>query len=297
MKVSIIGAGVTGRTTGTGLHQYGHQVIFYDINPEILKMLAKEGCSVAETLEAVRESDIHMICAPTPIKGDTLDLTFVESSVEQLAKVLVKKESYQAIVIRSTVLPFTTRRKVITMLESYCSLRMVEEYGVCHNPEFLRSAHALEDFLNPPIIVIGEADKRAGDMLAELYAPFKAPIIRTSLENAEAIKCFSNVYNAMKVSFFNELYIVAQEFGLDHEVISQTILKSSLGIRVPEYYTKGGYPFGGACLPKDLTACASFLKEQGLNSHLLEAVAEINEEMKRRQSNSGGDKRDESPAC
>ncbi len=288
MKVSVIGAGTTGRTTGIGLHQYGYQVIFYDINPEVLKMLTKEGYRVGEAHEAIRESDIHMVCVPTPLKGDTLDLAFLESSVKKLANVLVKKDGYQVIVIRSTVLPFTTRTKVMTLLERYCPLKMGEEYGVCHNPEFLRSAQALEDFLNPPVIVIGEADKRSGDMLAELYAPFPAPLVRTSLENAEAIKCFSNVYNAMKVSFFNQLYLITQKCGLDHEAISQTMLKSSLGIRIPEYYTKGGYPFDGGCLTKDLAASLSFVKEQGISPHLLEAVTEINEEMKRRH---------ESPAC
>ncbi len=106
------------------------------------------------------------------------------------------------------------------------------------------------------------------------------------LENAEAIKCFSNVYNTMKISFFNELYLIAQKCGLDYEVISQTTLKSSLGIRIPEYYTKGGYPFNGGCLPKDLAALISFVKERGLDPHLFEAVVETNKEMKRRESKS-----------
>ena len=245
MKVSVIGAGTTGRATGIGLHQHGHQVIFYDTDREVLKILAREGYRVGEAHEATREADIHMVCVPTPLKDNTLDLAFLESSVKQLANVLVKKDGYQVIVVRCTVLPFTIRTKVVTLLERYCPLEMNEEYGVCHNPEFLRAAHALEDFLNPPIIVIGEADKQTGDMLAELYASFPAAVVRTSIENAEAIKCFSNVYNAMKVSFFNELYLVAQKRGLDHEIISQAMLESSLGIRIPEYYTKGGYPFNG----------------------------------------------------
>jgi len=252
-------------------------------------LLAVEGYKVADNLKAIAEADIHMVCIPTPLKGDTLDLSFLELAVQQLANTLIKKTGYQVVVIRSTVLPFTTRTKVMTLLERYCPLKMGEEYGVCHNPEFLRAEHALDDFLDPPIIVIGEADKRSGDVLSELYTPFIAPLIRTSLENAEAIKCFSNVYNAMKVSFFNELYLLSQKCELDDETISQAMLKSSLGIRIPEYYTKGGFPFGGACLPKDLAASISFIKEQGLNPHLFEAVAEINEELKRRQNKSDKD--------
>jgi UDPglucose 6-dehydrogenase len=155
-----------------------------------------------------------------------------------------------------------------------------EEYGICYNPEFLREAHALEDFLNPPIIVVGGNDKRSGDILGELYASFQAPQVRTTPENAEAIKYLSNAYNAMKISFFNELYLIAQRCGLDHEVLSQALPKSTTAIRLPEYGIRGGYPFGGKCLPKDLAAFIPFVKEQGLNPDLFEAVAGINEVVK-----------------
>ena len=121
-------------------------------------------------------------------------------------------------------------------------------------------------------------------MLAELYTPFLAPVVRISLENAKAIKYFSNVYNTMNISFFNELYLIAQKRGLGHEITSQTILESSLGIRISEYCAKGEYSFGDPCLPKDLTASTSFLKKQGPKSHLLETVAAVNQEIKRLQS-------------
>jgi len=285
MKVSIIGAGTTGRATGVGLQRYAHQVTFYDTDSGVLDMLAKEGYKIAGPLEAVGESDVHMICVPTPLKGTSFDLSFLESALKEVAEAMVSKSKYQVIVVRSTVLPFTTSKKVVPLLERYCRLKLGREYGVCHNPEFLRAAYALEDFLDAPIVVIGESDRRSGDALSELYAGFSAPQFRTSLENAEAIKCFSNVYNAMKVSFFNKVYLIGQKCGLDHQAISQAMAKSSLGVRIPDYYTKGGFSFGGACLPKDLTACISFVKEQGLDPCLFEAVAEINEEMKELEGN------------
>ena len=279
MKVSIIGVGTIGRATGIGLQQSGHQVIFYDIDSGTLEGLSREGYKVAELTDAVKESDIHMICVPSPLKGNSYDLSFLKSAVKQVGERMVRKGSYQVVVVRSTVQPHTTSKKVIPLLERHCLLRSGEEYGVGHNPEFLRAACALEDFLDAPIVVIGEANKRSGDVLSGLYAPFSAPQFRTSLENAEAIKCLSNVYNAMKVSFFNEVYLIAQKCGLDHEAISQAMLKASLGIRIPEYYTKGGYPFDGDCLPKDLAASISFAKELGLVPHLFEAVAKVNEEI------------------
>jgi UDPglucose 6-dehydrogenase len=285
MKVSIIGAGTVGQATGIGLSKYDHEVIFYDIDQQKLEMLAKQGYEVTKNLEAIRGCDIHMICVPTSTVDNEPSLAFLESAVEEMAKTLDRQDGYQVVVIRSTTLPFTIKKKIVPLLQRYCPLRLGKQYGICHNPEFLREAHALDDFLDPPIIVIGEADERSGDMLARLYAPFRSPQVRTTLENAEAIKCFSNAYNAMKISFFNKLYLMAERCGLDHEVISQALPKSTTAIRLPEYGIRGGYPYGGKCLPKDLAAFISFVNEQGLDSHLFEVVAEINEEMKRLEAN------------
>ena len=285
MRVSIIGAGTVGKATGIGLSKYDHELIFYDIDQQKLEMLAKQGYKVTKNLEAITGCDIHMICVPTSTVNNEPSLALLESAVKEVAKTLDRQDGYQVVVIRSTTLPFTIKRKIIPLLQRYCSLRLGEQYGICHNPEFLREAHALDDFLNPPIIVIGEADERSGDMLAQLYAPFRSPKVRTTLENAEAIKCLSNAYNAMKISFFNKLYLIAERCGLDHEVISQALPKSTTAIRLPEYGIRGGYPYGGKCLPKDLAAFISFVNEQGLDSHLFEVVAEINEEMKRLEAN------------
>jgi len=285
MKVSIIGAGTVGQASGIGLSKHDHEVIFCDIDQQKLDMLAKQGYRVAKELRAIRGCDIHMICVPTSTVNNEPSLAPLESAVEEVAKTLDRQDGYQVVVIRSTTLPFTIKKRIIPLLQRYCPLRLGEQYGICHNPEFLREAHALDDFLNPPIIVIGEADERSGDMLVRLYAPFRSPQVRTTLENAEAIKCFSNAYNAMKISFFNKLYLIAERCGLDHEVISQALPKSTTAIRLPEYGITGGYPYGGKCLPKDLAAFISFVNEQGLDSHLFEVVAETNEEMKRLEAN------------
>ncbi len=285
MRVSIVGAGTVGQATGIGLGKYDHEVIFYDIDQQKLEMLAKQGYKVTKNLEAIRGCDIHMICVPTSTVDNEPSLAFLESAAEEVAKKLDRQDGYQVVVIRSTTLPFTIKKKIIPLLQRYCPLRLGEQYGICHNPEFLREAHALDDFLDPPITVIGEADERSGDMLAPLYAPFRSPQVRTTLENAEAIKCLSNAYNAMKISFFNKLYLIAERCDLDHAVISQALPKSTTAIRLPEYGIRGGYPYGGKCLPKDLAAFISFVNEQGLDPHLFEVVAEINEEIRRLKAN------------
>ena len=280
MKVSIIGAGVIGKATGAGLSQVGHEVIFYDTEKDKSRELKEQGYSVAENLEAVNGCDVHFICVPTPVPNGKMDLTYVETAVQELAVVISPQDKYQVIAIRSTILPLTVQNRLVPLLKRHCRLKLGKQYGVCHNPEFLRAEHALEDFLDPPIIVIGTDDARSSGIMKELYAPIKAPLLVTTPGNAEAIKLFSNVYNASKASFFNEMYLVAESLGLDHKVISQGMTRSSLGVSTPEYYTKGGYPFDGGCIPKDLAACITFLKEQGLDPGLFEEVSRINEEMK-----------------
>jgi nucleotide sugar dehydrogenase len=210
-----------------------------------------------------------------------MDFSIVESAITDLAKTMTQHDEYQVVAIRSTMVPFTTRNKMIPLLERYCHLKLGEHYGVCHNPEFLREAHALDDFLDPPINIIGTNDEQSAGIMRKLYAPFHAPLLVTTVENAEAVKIFSNVYNAGKVSFFNEMYLIANKLGLDHNVISQALTKSALGVRIPEYYTQGGRPFGGKCLPKDLAAFITFLKEHNLSPGLFKEVNKINEVMKK----------------
>ncbi|MFC1925252.1 NAD(P)-binding domain-containing protein [Chloroflexota bacterium] len=281
MRVSIVGSGTVGQATGKGLSKYNHEIVFYDIDQQKLELLAGQGYKVANNIGAIRGCDIHIICVPTSTVDDEPSLAFLEAAVKEVAETLDSQDGYQVVVVRSTTPPFTIEKKIIPLLQRHCSLILGGQYGLCHNPEFLRENSSLDDFLNPPITVIGEIDERSGDLLAQLYDPFPSPKVRTTLENAEAIKCFSNVYNAMKISFFNKLYLIAEECGLNHEVISQSMPKSTTAIRLPEYGIRGGYPYGGKCLPKDLAAFTSFISEQGIDSHLFKVVAEINEEIKR----------------
>ena len=284
MKVSIIGTGVVGKATGVGFLRSGHEVVFYDIDKNKLRALEGEGLIVTESLDEVNGCDVHMICVPTPAPNGRMDFSIIEAAVTELAKALIKQDKHQVIAIRSTVLPLTTKDRIIPLVKCNCRLSLGKQYSVCHNPEFMRDANALEDFLHPPIIVIGTNDKPSADIMKRLYAPFNAPLLVTTIENAEAIKIFSNVYNTTKISFFNELYIIAERLGLDQEIISQALTKSSLGVRIPEYYTHGGRPFYGKCLPKDLAAFIILLTEQELNPGFFEEVNKINETMKIRKT-------------
>jgi len=286
MKISIIGSGVVGKATGIGFHKLGNDVIFNDIIREKLLVLKKQGYEVTEDqLEAILNSSISFVCVQTPTLNGKMDFSYVKEAIIGIAKALRKKKEYHLIVIRSTVLPSTTSTKIIPLLKKYSRLMLGKEFGVCVNPEFIRKASALSDFLNPWRILIGEFDKRSGEVLETLYSPSKASIIRTDLDTAEMIKYVTNTFLATKISFFNEFFIICKKLGLDPHFVAEA---AALDPRIGKYGTYGGQPFGGGCLPKDLEALINFCKERKLNPKLLDAVLYINSKMAGMRTSKGG---------
>lgn len=215
-----------------------------------------------------------------------MDFSYVQDAVENVAKALSERESYHLVTIRSTVLPPLTRRKVIPLLEEGSGLKPGEDFGVCNNPEFLRRATALQDFLNPSRIVIGELDRKSGDLLETLYSPFGCRILRTDLDTAEVVKYVSNAFLASKISFFNETYLICEKLGVDPEFVSEAV---SLDPRIGSYGIQGGRPFEGSCLPKDLEAFTTFVNELGMNPHMFDATAYVNREFRKRKKKTGVD--------
>lgn len=282
-KISIIGSGVVGKATGVGFHMHGNDVIFHDVDKKKLNDLSMKGYEVTNDIpKSVCDSMISFICVQTPTANEQMDFSYVKKAVVDIAKALREKGSYHVVVVRSTVLPFTTETKIVPLLEQHSQLRGGEDFGVCTNPEFLRKTSASKDFLNPSRIVIGELDKRSGDLLEKLYSPFKAPIFRTGLATAEMIKYVANLFLATKISFFNEIYLICRELGLDPHFINKGV---SLDPRIGDYGTCGGKPFEGGCLPKDLKAFINFIESRKMNPKLLSAVSHINKEMSKLTQN------------
>ena len=277
MKVSIIGSGVVGQATGVGLACYNNDVLFNDIDDSKLASLKEKGYRVSSDLiETVSDSDAVFVCVPTPTNHDGIDLTCVNSCIDALAEVMHEARKYVVIAFRSTILPQTTRTVLIPALEARSGLKAGKDFGVCMNPEFLRESSPLDDFLNPSRVIIGEFDKRSGDVLENLYLPFGCPLIRTDLDSAEMIKYVSNLFLASKISFFNEFYMACRNLGLDAKSISEA---ASLDPRIGRYGIYGGRPFGGMCLPKDLAAFRVFAKSKGLSSKMLDAIDAVNREI------------------
>ena len=122
--------------------------------------------------------------------------------------------------------------------------------------------------------------QQPGRRLAFLLAPFGGEV-RTFNEpaSAELVKCAHNIYNATKISFWNEMWLVAQAYGIDADPVASTVAASSEGSINPLYGIRGGAPYGGVCLPKDTCGFLGFAATIGVDMPLLRAVVEVNDRM------------------
>ena len=279
-RISIIGSGFVGERVGRGLISLGHDVTYYDIVDKNLPNFTKD------INYAIENSDVSFICVPTPTsKNREIDLSYIKEAAKNIGNALASRQDYHVVVIKSTVVPTTTENVVTPILEKY-SGKKAGEFGVCMNPEFLTEIESSwtenkdykKDFFTEDRIVIGEYDKRSGDVLEGIYKPLNKPIFRTDLKTAEMIKYASNCVLATKISYWNEVFLICKKLSIDSRRIADIV---GLDPRIGKYGTVHGKAFGGKCLPKDLKAFISFAKEYK-EARLLEAVDDINEEMKKK---------------
>jgi len=284
-RISIIGSGFVGQVIGKGFLRLRNRVIFYDIVDKDLPNFTKD------INYAIEHSDISFICVPTPTTPEGIDLSYIKEATMNIAIVLSRKHGYHLVVVKSTVVPGTTEKVVIPILEEYSGKSVREgEIGVCMNPEFLTEIERSwtdeidyeiiykKDFFTEDRIVIGEYDKKSGYILAEVYKPLNKPIFRTDLKTAEMIKYASNCMLATKISYWNEIFLICKDLGIDSQIVANIV---GLDPRIGKYGTVHGKAFGGKCLPKDLRAFIAFA-ERYREVKLLKAVDEINEEMRER---------------
>jgi len=280
MTISIIGSGFVGTAIGRGLIELGNEVIFYDIVDKDLPNFTKD------INYAIKGPDVSFICVPTPTRENgEIDLSYIKEAMKRIGKALANKDAYHLIVVKSTVVPGTTENIVIPILEKFSGKRARDcEIGICMNPEFLteisgswsKDKSTKKDFFTEDRIVIGEYDKKSGDVLEEIYEPLNKPIFRTDLRTAEMIKYASNCMLAAKISYWNEIFLICKELGIDSRAIADVV---GLDPRIGKYGTLHGKAFGGKCLPKDLKAFVAFAEEYH-KAKLLKVVDDINEEMK-----------------
>jgi GDP-mannose 6-dehydrogenase len=298
LRVSIFGLGYVGTVSAGCLAKDGHEVVGADpvrtkvdlINSgqspiietaigEIITSAVRSGAlrATEDVGAAIRDTDLSFVCVGTPSQNNgNLDLHFVRRVCEQIGRALGQKAERHVVVIRSTILPGTMHTLVIPTLEEFSGKKAGVDFGVCHNPEFLREGSAVEDFYHPPKTVIGELDAASGDMLVTLYEKIEAPLIRTDLGTAEMVKYVDNSWHALKIGFANEVGNLCKSLDIDaHAVMS--IFCQDRKLNISPAYLLPGFAFGGSCLPKDLRALAYKAKTQDLQLPILSSVLPSND--------------------
>jgi UDPglucose 6-dehydrogenase len=292
MKISIIGTGYVGLTSGTCFAEVGHEVTCVDNNPEKVKTLLEGKVPIYEpgleelvksnvaagrlkfttsTEEGVKNSDVIFIAVPTPPQPDgSVDLSFIEKVAREIAQCLTPELGYRVIVDKSTV-PVKTGDKVEQTVRRYAPAGV--EFGVVSNPEFLREGCAVDDLLHPDRVVIGSNDDRALAYMQKIYEPFVAPVLVTDINSAELIKHAANSFLALKISYINAVANICEASGADVEKVAEGI---GMDKRIGRSFLNAGLGYGGSCFPKDIKAFIHISENLGQPFGLLKEVEKIN---------------------
>lgn len=294
MTISVFGLGYVGAVTSGCLSQIGHQIIGVDVHepkvrafnegrspivePELDEMLqtaSKDGSLRATTdaSEAVAASSISIICVGTPsLPSGSLDLGYVTHVTRQIAEALRQQEKKHVVVFRSTMLPGSTRRMVN---DQFADLLKSGQLQVYYCPEFLREGTAVADFREPSLAVVGTDDGTAPSN-AEVLSLFGGTPSILRWEGAEMIKYACNYFHALKVGFANEIGRLSKHLDEDALRVMDVVCQDTR-LNISRYYMRPGAPFGGSCLPKDVSALRSFARQQGINLPLLDNTQATND--------------------
>jgi UDPglucose 6-dehydrogenase len=285
----VIGTGYVGLVTAAGFAELGSEVWCVDIDaakiarlkagevpiyePGLAEVLERNASRLHFSIElsdALAHARLLFVAVGTPptYSGDA-DLSAVHAVVDA-----IPDSKDHALVMKSTV-PCGTGAALRRVLAERG--RDGLQYVSC--PEFLKEGSAVKDFLEPDRVVVGDDGGWAGDAVVELYAPLKAPLVRTDIASAEMVKLASNAFLATKISFINEIANVCEQTGADVVEVARGM---GLDDRIGSKFLQAGIGFGGSCFPKDVDALKQLAGNSGYHFQLLTAVIEVNDLQKRR---------------
>ena len=296
LTIAIVGLGYVGLTTAVAFASRGLKVDGYDVDAAkvdringgdpgfhepgvdgLLRAALRKGFSARTE---VGPADFYFITVGTPsLQDGSIDLSYVKEASHTIGSAMRQGNGYQVVVVKSTVTPGTTETIVRPVIESDSGLRWGEGFGLAMNPEFLKEGTAVRDTLEPDRIVVGEADKRSGDLLWKMYKKFyekgMPQTLRTTPVNAELIKYANNAFLAAKVSYINMVANLCEKLpGADVEVVAKGIGMDS---RIGGAFLKAGPGWGGSCFPKDLKNFRATFASLGLKAPMVDATIEVNE--------------------
>lgn len=305
MKIAILGLGYVGCTAAGCIASQGHHVIGIDVNPGKVDTLNSGRSPVYEPglddligkaraegrLEAVTEignklddCDIAIVCVGTPSGVDGAhNMSYIVQVTRAIASsIKPDRANPLTVVYRSTMRPGTTEQMILPIFRSLVGEDCDRVIELVYNPEFLREATAIEDYFNPPKIVLGTIGAEPSEKMVALHEGIDAPIFHVGIREAEITKFVDNTWHAVKVAFANEVGRVCQNLDISARQVHQ-IFVSDTKLNISAYYTRPGGPFGGSCLPKDVRALQHIAADTGAQTHLVDSLLRSNDAHKHHQ--------------
>jgi len=300
MKISVIGTGYVGLVTGACLADVGNDVVCVDIDERKVATLRSGGIPIHEpgleglvranveagrlrftsdVQDSVRHGQVQFIAVGTPAGEDgSADLQHVLAAAGDIARFM----SADKVVINKSTVPVGTGRRVSQVIRDELDKRGApHRFAVVSNPEFLKEGAAIGDFMRPDRIVIGAEDERAIRVMRQLYAPFernRAKLMVMDIESAELTKYAANAMLATRISFMNELALLAERVGAN---IDDVRLGIGSDPRIGSHFLYAGCGYGGSCFPKDVKALLRTAVDAGSPLRVVAAVEEANAAQKR----------------
>ena len=300
MKITVVGTGYVGLVTGACLAEMGNQVACLDRDPERIAALQNGQLPIHEpglldlvlrnarggrlvfTVDvdrAVAHGAVQFIAVGTPAGEDgSADLQHVLAAAQAIAE---RMQEPRLIVNKSTV-PVGTADRVRDVVMRVLQVRGTPElaFSVASNPEFLKEGSAVQDFMRPDRVIVGADDEPSAQTLRQLYAPFmrnRDRLIVMDIRSAEFTKYAANAMLATRISFMNELALLAENLGADIEQV-----RTGIGTdpRIGTHFLYAGTGYGGSCFPKDVKALVHTAREAGQELRILQAVEAVNERQK-----------------
>ena len=297
MIISIYGMGYVGVVSAACLLKKGHHIIGIDPVIEKIEKLLKGESSIQEPEVSellfdgyrknlflasidpetgINKCDMIWVCVGTPsMFGGEMDFSHVDAVIKDIGRALRKIKNRPLIVIRSTCSPGTMKNRIKPLLEKESNLIVNKDIDLVFHPEFLREGMAVEDFNNPPKIVVGEDRKNSSNILLNIYKDYKVPCFRMNFVESEMVKYCDNLFHALKITFANEVASISNFLDIDSRKIAD-VYCSDKKLNISSYYLRPGPPYGGSCLPKELRTILKLASVNSIKLPMLNGIVKSN---------------------
>ncbi len=296
MRIAVIGTGYVGLVAGAGFSDFGNDVTCVDLDQDRVSRLKQGEIPIHEpglhelvkrNLEAgrlqfttaceegVNGAEVVFLAVGTPQSEaeQAADLRFVDGAARDVGRALTN----WAVIVNKSTVPVGTADRVRSIIAQETQV----PFTVASNPEFLKEGDAVNDFMKPSRIVLGVEDERGLETLRNLYSPFVRTndrIMVMDIRSAELTKYAANAMLAVRISFMNELALLAERVGADVDKVRRGVGSDP---RIGNKFLFPGPGFGGSCFPKDIRALMHTAEQAGMPLGIVAAADQANERQKR----------------